>query len=185
MKKILLASTLAASILLADPNSYEQTANKVAKELLKTLGGNLKKHLKANGPINALHFCSTHAYNLTQKVSDKFGKDIDVKRISIKPRNPANTPDENEAEILLKMEQQVKAGQKPKSVVVETPVRAIVYKPLVINKKACLICHGDLSKRPKLAKAIKDIYPADKATGYKMGDFRGAIVVTIKKGEKR
>ena len=185
MKRILLVSTLAASILLADSSSYEKTANKVAKELLKTLGGNLKKHLKANGPIDALHFCSQNAYNLTQKVSDKFGKDIDVKRISLKPRNPANTPDENEAEVLLKMQQQIKSGEKPHNVVVETPTKAIVYKPLVINKKACLICHGDLSKKPKLAKAIKDIYPADKATGYKMGDLRGAIVVTIKKGEKR
>lgn len=183
MKKILLASTFAASLLLADPNAYEQTAEKVAKELLKTLGGNLKKHLKANGPIDALQFCSQNAYNLTQKVSDKFGKDIDVKRISLKPRNPANTPSKNEAEVLLKMEQEIKAGKKPHNVVVETPTYAIVYKPLVINKKACLICHGDLSKRPKLAKAIKDIYPADKATGYKMGDFRGAIVVTIKKGK--
>ena len=183
MKKILLISTLAAGILLANPSSYEQTADKVAKELLKTLGGNLKKHLKANGPIDALQFCSQNAYNLTQKVSDEFGKDIDVKRISLKPRNPANTPSDEEAKILKKMEEAYKSSNKPKNLIVEKDDKVVVYKPLVIKKKACLICHGDVNKRPKLAKAIKDIYPADKATGYKMGDFRGAIVVTIKKGK--
>ena len=183
MKKIVLASTLAASVLFADPSSYEQTANKVAKELLKTLGGNLKKHLKANGPIDAMQFCSMNAYNLTQKVSDKFGKDIDVKRISLKPRNSANTPSSEEAKILHKMEEAYRSSKKPQSVIVEKTNEAIVYKPLVIKKKACIICHGDLNNNPKLVKAIKDIYPADKATGYKMGDFRGAIVVTIKKGK--
>ena len=183
MKKIVLASALAASVLLANPSSYEQTANKVAKELLKTLGGNLKKHLKANGPIDALQFCSTNAYNLTQKVSDKFGKEIDVKRISLKPRNPANTPNGEEAAVLHKMEDAYKKSKKASSIIVEKDDKVIVYKPLVIKKKACIICHGDLSKRPKLAQAIKDIYPADKATGYKMGDLRGAIVVTIKKGK--
>ncbi len=183
MKKIVLASTFAVSVLLANPSSYEQTANKVAKELLKTLGGNLKKHLKANGPVDALRFCSTNAYNLTQKVSDKFGKEIDVKRISLKPRNPANTPNSEEAAILRKMEDTYKKSQKASSIIVEKNDKTIVYKPLVIKKKACIICHGDLSKRPKLAQAIKDIYPTDKATGYKMGDLRGAIVVTIKKGK--
>ena len=183
MKKLLLVSALAASVLLASQSSYEQTADKVAKELLKTLGSNLKKHLKSGGPIEALHFCSAHAYNLTQKVSDKFGQHIDVKRISLKPRNPANTPDAEETAILQKMEKNYQTTKKPSSVTVEKRNEVVVYKPLIIKKKACIICHGDLDKNPKLAKAIKDIYPADKATGYKMGDFRGAIVVIIKKGK--
>ena len=181
MKKILLISALTAGMLFANAVSYEQTADKVAKELLKTLGGNLKKHLKANGPIDALQFCSANAYNLTEKVSKKFGKDIDVKRISLKPRNPANAPSSEEATILQKMEENYKVAKKPQSVTVEKANEVIVYKPLVIKKKACLICHGNVEKKPKLAKAINDIYPADKATGYKMGDFRGAIVITIKK----
>ena len=183
MKRILLLSTLCAGMLFADTTSYEQTANKVAKELLKTLGGNLKKHLKTGGPIDALQFCSTNAYNLTQQVSDKFGNNIDVKRISLKPRNPANAPEGEEAAILRKMETTYKATKKPTSITVKKSDRVIVYKPLVIKKKACIICHGNVNTNPKLAKAIKDIYPSDKAIGYKMGDLRGAIVVTIKKGK--
>ena len=55
-----------------------------------------------------------------------------------------------------------------------------VYKPLMINKKVCLKCHGDITNE-KLKNTIAKKYPEDKATGYKMGDIRGAVVVTIKK----
>ncbi len=180
MKKSLLSLCALASLALAQSNT--QIANEVAKDLLKTLGGNLKKHLKAEGPQGALHFCANNAYDLTQKVSDKYGKKIDVKRISLKPRNPANTPNTEEAAVLKEMEAAYKKSGKPKAVVVEENGTTIVYKPLVIKKKACIICHGDVAKNdPKLYKKIKSIYPSDKAIGYKMGDLRGAIVVTIKK----
>ena len=181
MKKILLATTIAASVAFAGGYPYVKTANQVSKELIKTLGGNLKKHLKANGPIDALEFCSTNAYNLTKKVSDKFGKDIEVKRISLKPRNPANAPSDDEKIILQALESMHKVGVKPRNVVQDKGDAIAVYKPLLINKKACLVCHGKVSKKPKLAEKLHKIYPNDKATGYKMGDFRGAIVVTIKK----
>ena len=184
MKKIFIATTLTASVLFAGGNGYTKTANEVSKELIKTLGGELKKHLKANGPVDALEFCSVNAYNLTKKVSEKYGKDIDVKRISLKPRNPANTPSNDEATILSSLDAMNKVGVKPHNVIQDKGDKVVVYKPLLIKKKACLICHGDVNKKPKLAKKIKEIYPNDKATGYKMGDLRGAIVVTIKKEEK-
>jgi len=180
MKKIIVSTLIASSLLMAQ--NYEQTANKAAKELLKTLGGNLKKHLKANGPLDALKFCSQNAYNLTQKVDNNLGKDISIKRISLKPRNPINTPNSAETAILKEMQKSYELTHKPTTKRVENDKEVTIYKPLIIKKNACLICHGDVAKRdPKLYKAIKDLYPTDKAMGYKMGDFRGAIVVTIKK----
>ena len=55
------------------------------------------------------------------------------------------------------------------------------YKPLLINKQVCLKCHGDIDKNQKLSQYLGKTYPHDKATGYSMGDLRGAVVVTIKK----
>jgi len=176
MKKIITASLIVATATFA--NSYAEKADKVSKTLIKTLGGKLKKELKTNGPVAALKYCSTNAYTLTQQVSDKYKK-MSVKRISLKPRNPANTPSKDEAVILQAMQDMQKVGVRPKKVIQEKDGKIYVYKPLLIGKKACLICHGDLSKRPKLAQAIKEIYPNDKATGYKMGDLRGAIVVEM------
>ena len=53
------------------------------------------------------------------------------------------------------------------------------YKPIVINNEACLKCHGNVEG--DLAKVIKATYPEDRATGYKMGDLRGMIAVTIER----
>jgi hypothetical protein len=54
------------------------------------------------------------------------------------------------------------------------------YKPLVIKKEVCLKCHGDISANKELSEYMSKTYPKDKATGYKMNDLRGAIVVEIK-----
>jgi len=181
MKKIILTSLVVATAVFAQ-NNYNQKANKISKELLKTLGGNLKKELKSNGPIAALKYCSTKAYDLTKSVSDKHGKNINIKRISLKPRNPSDAANKDETVILKSMEAMYKVGVQPKNITQKKDGKVIVYKPLIIKKKACLICHGDVAKnKPKLAKEIKNLYPADKATGYKMGDLRGAIVVTFEK----
>ena len=49
--------------------------------------------------------------------------------------------------------------------------------------EACLKCHGNPDTQiteGTLAK-IKELYPNDMATGYKLKDFRGAWKITFKK----
>ena len=191
MKKSLIAATLFATALLAGPDATTQqtidevtaVGQKASAELLKTLGGNLKKHLEAGGAMDAFAFCSTNAYALTQKVDESFGKDVSVKRVSIKYRNPANKPQEDEAAVLHALHLMNQNGVVLPEGFVENAGNGVYkyYKPLVIDKKACLVCHGDVNKDKKLAAAIREIYPSDRATGYKMNDLRGAVVVTVKK----
>jgi len=181
MKKIIIASIITANSLFAQ--GYITKANDISKDLIKTLGSKLKENMKKGGPTQAVDFCSAKAYDLTKQVSDKY-KGIEVKRISLKPRNPLDAPSKDEAIILKSMQEMYKVGVKPKNIVQEKGNKVIVYKPLIIKKKVCLKCHGDLTKNPKLAKKISNIYHSDKATGYKMGDLRGAIVVTMPKNKK-
>lgn len=191
MKKSLIASALLSAALLANPYESSQEeidavktiGQKASASLLQALGGNLKKHLKAGGPMAAFGFCSDNAYALTEEVDATLGKDVSVKRISLKYRNPANAPQGNEKAIMESL-QTLKAN----AVVLPKELVEVVgngtykyYKPLLINNEACLKCHGDLDKSSELAKAITERYPEDKATGYKMNDLRGAIVVTVKK----
>ena len=180
MKRALLLSTLIASSLFAQ--GYVQQANIATKDLLKTLGSNMKKEMKASGPLGALTFCNINAENLIQQVDDKYGKILSIKRISLKPRNPKNKPSKDEKIILSSMQKMMQVGVKAKNVIQDKGDTIVVYKPLVIKKKACLICHGDM-KNQKLANKIKSLYPKDKATHYKMGDLRGAIVVTLPKSK--
>jgi hypothetical protein len=182
--------SLSTSLLLAAPQDKNDTEIKSViksgqestKLLLQTLGKNMKKHMKADGAIKALEFCSNEAYTLTEEVNKKLPKGIKVKRISKKFRNPINEPQKDEQVVL-------ETFEKLKSMNVILPKQLIqrvdehtykYYKPLVINKQVCLKCHGN-SIDTNLKRAIEDRYPQDHATNYKMGDLRGAIVVTIEK----
>ena len=157
--------------------------NKSSKKLLKTLGKNMKANMKKGGVMGALDFCSNEAYSLTQKVNSSLPKNVKVKRISAKYRSGANKPDANEAKILKSLENLNSLHVVlPKHLVQKINKHTYkYYRPLVIKKPVCLKCHGDISKNHELQKAIQSRYPNDKATGYKMGDLRGVVVVTIKK----
>lgn len=191
MKKIAIILGIAAAALLANPyeskqdeiDAVSEVGKKASAALMKKLGGNLKKHLKAGGPMEAFTFCSNNAYKLTQEVDDAFGEEVSVKRVSIRYRNPANEPQEDEEPILRALHLMNQNGVVPPREIVQDRGDGVYkyYKPLFISKDACLHCHGDVSKNDKLAAAIKEIYPADRATGFGKNDMRGAIVVTVKK----
>ncbi len=191
MTKTLWIAAALAGTLLANPyeSKKEEIADaarigkKASAELLKTLGGNLKKHLKAGGPAEALDFCANNAYSLTEKVSDTFGKSVSVKRISLRYRNPLNAPaDAKEKAVLEALETMNENGVVLPRGIVQDLGNGVYkyYRPLKINKGVCLKCHGDLTKtNPDFARAIRKIYPDDRATGFRMGDLRGAIVVEV------
>lgn len=190
MKKLTLIALCSLS-LLANPyesnkeemDSVIKTGQEVSKTLLQTLGKNLKKHMKAGGPIAAAEFCTTKAYALTESVDTKYGKDVAVKRISLKERNPANMPQGEEKIILESLDNLQKNGVTLPPYLVERVNKETYkfYKPLLINKQVCLKCHGNISENQKLSQYLSKTYPHDRATGYSMGDLRGVIVVTIKK----
>jgi len=190
MKKALLI-TLSTLTLLANPYetnkeelaSVVKTGQEASTTLLKTLGKNLKSEMKRGGPMAAVKFCSTKAYALTASVDKKFGKDISIKRISLKERNPDNKAQGQEHAILTAMDTMQKNGVILPEYFVERINKDTYkyYRPLTINKQVCLKCHGDVAKNEKLATYLDVTYPHDKATGYNLGDLRGAVVITIKK----
>jgi len=190
MIKPLVLLALGTSFLLAAPqakkNNELQNIKKIGKSssmlLLKTLGSKMKKNMKAGGPMKALDFCSQEAYTLTEDVNKKLPNGIKVKRISLKYRNPANKPEANEQAILTSLHKlQASNVILPKQIIEKVNNTTYkYYKPLIINKQVCLKCHGDVTNTD-LKRAINERYPIDKAMHYKMGDLRGALVVTIKK----
>jgi hypothetical protein len=182
--------TLSGSLLFASPqNKEDKQLNKTieigqssSKILMQTLGKNMKQHMKKGGVMDALNFCSSEAVSLTEGVNKKIPNGVTVKRISSKYRNPANEPKKEELAILESFEKLNQANAVlPQYIVQKVDANTDkFYKPLVINNKVCLACHGDISKNDKLENKVKSVYPLDKATNYKMGDLRGAVVVTIK-----
>jgi hypothetical protein len=68
----------------------------------------------------------------------------------------------------------------PQSLVLKEDGVYYFYKPLKIQA-VCLNCHGDKNAMDKaLVEKIKQLYPNDKATGYKGGDLRGVVRIKVK-----
>ena len=174
--------TLASTLLIASPSAEEQATlkgNQISSLLLQKLGGELKSQMQTGGPMGALHFCSQNALTLTEQIAKE--SKTSIKRISINNRNPVNKANKVETALLNEWDNLVKNGQPlPEQKLVNVSERTIMYyKPIVINNEACLKCHGNIEG--ELAKAVKATYPDDKAIGYKMGDLRGMIAVTIER----
>jgi len=153
-----------------------------SKLLIQTLGLQMKSKLKKGGVMKTLDFCANEAYDITQKVNKKLPKGVRVKRISTKYRNPANSPKDNELAVL---ESFLKLKNSnvimPKQLVEQVDEKTFkYYKPIFIDNKTCLECHGTI-KDVEIRRAIAKRYPIDSANDYELGDLRGAVVVTIKR----
>lgn len=162
------------------PQSVIDTGEKVSRSLLKQLGPKLKHEIKTNGIISAAKFCNENTYILTEEINLHQLAGVKVKRISLKERNPANSPSEEEKKVLESMHAMLKTKTLPPYLITQSGNDYKYYKPLIIKKQVCLKCHGDISQNSELSTFIKDAYPLDKATGYSLNDLRGAILVDIK-----
>jgi hypothetical protein len=133
--------------------------------------------------LRAIIVYASDTPEITRKFTEETG--YRFKRVSLKVRNPENTPDYYEREILRDFEAMKKAGTLKKTTVHKKVVsqdggKYLRYmKPLVIER-SCLRCHGSKTKIPTdVRKFLKRFYPDDEATGYKLGDVRGAVSVKI------
>lgn len=159
--------------------AVRETGEKAAAALMKSLGGKLKGALQEGGPVEAIRVCQQAALPLTAEAGNQF-PGVTVRRTTLKPRNPANTPDETDRSVLLELEAAMKDSSTPPEprLVWEEDV-ARFYQPLLIQE-VCLNCHGkpgDL--KPELKETLATLYPADQATGYSPGDLRGVIRVDV------
>jgi len=150
-------------------------------KLLKTLKGELLNAMQQGGPDQAVEVCSKKAMTLTKQIENETG--YSIKRTTFKYRNPANKPDKYEEEALKYFEEAIKTGKMPayyvQAIKEDNKVVYRYYKPLKVEG-LCLTCHGDPSLMdPNLVKKIKTLYPTDMAVGYKEGDFRGVVRVSI------
>jgi hypothetical protein len=160
-------------------------ARKVSDNLVDSVKATLFKELGKGGYLNAISACSNLAQDIIKAHQSKYG--IYVRRVSEKYRNKLDKPDDYELAILKKLDELNREGNLPQEyyeVVNDKDGRYLRYfKPLIVQPM-CLNCHGTddfLSKEIK--NFLKEKYPEDKATGYKAGDFRGAVSVKIKLDE--
>lgn len=173
---------LSASVLADDNTARIEASRNAAKEFQGLLGGELKAAIAAGGPVNAIQVCNKKAGEIAADISQKHG--WKVGRTSLKTRNTANAPDAWETKVLNDFEARKAKGEDAtkieySEVVKQDGKNVFRYmKAIPIPEGApCLACHGEKID-PAAAAKLKELYPQDKATGYKQGDLRGAFTIT-------
>ncbi|MDY0146826.1 MAG: DUF3365 domain-containing protein [Halothiobacillus sp.] len=166
----------------ADMSESEQAAMQKSqaaiKEYATTLKTALQTAMKAGGPMAAIPVCHTQAPQIAAQVGKKY--DLEIHRTSLKPR--AIAPQPWEKTVLEQFEAEKKAGKPIGKIVWHQTVEVDGQKELRLMKaiptgEVCLTCHGT-NVAPAVLSKIKSLYPKDEATGYKLGDIRGAFSVT-------
>lgn len=160
--------------------SYEELGQKYALGTKSVLGKNLLGAIKAKGTEHALSFCNTRAYPLTDSMAVAFGASI--KRVSDKPRNPANQANDAEIAYIESVKSLLAKGEKPKAQVQELNGKMVGYYPIETNQM-CLQCHGTPKTeiKPQTLQKIATLYPQDRAVGYSENQLRGIWVVEMNK----
>jgi hypothetical protein len=157
-------------------------SSKAVKLLLGTMKEHVMKGMKEGGAMQAANVCIKEAYPITEEINKNLKSGMSIKRVSDRYRNPANRPTADEAKILELLNGLNKNGATDiPYILTQTKDEYKFYKPLVIDQPICLKCHGDISKDVELSKLLSSTYPEDKSLNHKMGDIRGAVVVTTKK----
>ena len=157
-------------------------ARATASDLIQQLGAVLKKEMAAGGPDNAIAVCRDIAPGLAGELSRKSG--ARVSRVSLKTRNPLlGEPDAWEQQVLAEFDRQAAQGAKPETleraeVVSEPQGRFFRYMKAIPVQPLCLTCHGTTDSIPDAVQArLAADYPHDRATGYALGQIRGAVTI--------
>jgi len=157
-----------------------QLGKSIAAETFSLLSSNLQTAIQQDGVSNALPFCSLAASPLTASMAGKHG--VTIRRITHKPRNPAGRADITELAILNHFEAALTNTNSPPPLVTNfTASTATFFAPIILNNELCLKCHGEPGKdiSSENVALIAHLYPQDEATGFKLGQLRGAWRIDI------
>ena len=178
----ILAAALLASLLATPVDAAEDAqlaeARKVATMLPPRLLASLQEEISKSGPEGAIPVCRDMAPEMAGEISGQTGWKI--KRVSLKPRNAARaTPDAWEKAALEDFDKRAAAGEAPaqleKGATVDNEYRYVKALP---TQALCLGCHGSADQlSPGVKTVLAELYPDDRATGYSLGQIRGAISV--------
>lgn len=165
-----------AAVLATEPGvgSLEKQAMALANEFVGLLKPQLKQALAEGGPAKAIGVCADIAPGIADSLSVQSG--WAVKRVSLKSRNASRAvPDSWEKSVLLEFDRRQAAGENPADMRLGEVVGGqFRYMQAQVVEPVCLVCHGQ-GLAQEVTQALQEYYPDDWATGYSLGDVRGAI----------
>ena len=159
----------------------EQKLQGEAQRHIEEFGKALKKKLttsmQKDGPVAAIEVCNESAPAIANSLSQNGWQ---VGRTALKVRNPNNTPDAWEQETLNYFAEQLAEGVKANQLkAYKTENGKFRYMQAIPTGGVCLTCHGD-NIAADIQQKVSTIYPNDNATGFSLGQLRGAFTLSKK-----
>jgi hypothetical protein len=154
--------------------------NRISALAQQALGGQLKQAISEGGVPEAVKFCNVAAYPILDTLTT--GLDAEIKRASLRIRNPKDAPTDSEREILEQYQTQLDNNQELQPVVEIFDNDQVLYaRPIVMNNALCLNCHGTVGTQvsDETNALLKSLYPEDNAIGHQLGDLRGIWSITF------
>lgn len=164
----------------ASTDALAADARAISAKFAEKLKGELVGAMKVDGPVKAIEVCNVSAPAIA---ADASANGWSVGRTSLKLRNPKSAPDAWEKRTLEEFDAAKSTGADVTKlerfeVVEKDGVRTFRFMKAIPVAEPCLACHGEAIKEPVTAR-LKELYPDDLATGYKVGDIRGAFTLSF------
>ena len=157
---------------------FAATARAATQRVQRELQQALSEAMRDGGPASALEVCSVQAPGLAGQVSTETG--VDVRRVSERNRNPDNVPTAPQIAVL----HHFQANPAVEDTVIVEGDGPTYMRAIRVGVDLCLQCHGEPASLAEDVKAkLAELYPQDKATGFGMGDLRGAFVARLADAE--
>jgi hypothetical protein len=158
----------------AEPAALEQQARELVMQFVGRLKPELRDAMADGGPTHAIEVCASEAPKIADALSAESG--WSVRRVSLRARNASRaTPDDLERRVLEEFDRRQSAGEAAQTIQFSaTSGDRYRYMQAQGTEGVCLVCHGD-SPAPAVDNMLQKYYPDDEATGYKLGQVRGAI----------
>ena len=185
---LLIAVTCTAEAQSTPPSTIDaamvQSTRGIAGELMSQLGQKLKAAMSTDGPVAAVSVCKEAAPAIAQQLST--ANDAKVTRVGTRVRNQKmGVPNAWQKEALTQFENRLSQGEKAADIEYWQVAdnghgkSELRYAKAIAIQPQCLSCHGPAQDiAAPLAEKLRIEYPNDQATGYSVGQLRGAVVVT-------
>lgn len=159
----------------------EIAASRHAAQTLGTmLKDALQQAIQSGGPVEGIAVCREKAGQIAADLGQK--QEMLVGRTSLKLRNPDNAPDNWELAVLKQFEARKAQGEPVDKLEFFAVIdddqgkKTFRYMKAIPTASPCLACHGE-NIDPDVDAKLKELYPNDKARGFKEGELRGAFTL--------
>jgi hypothetical protein len=172
-----LLGVLPLSPMATDVATLREEARAVVRQYAGQLKPTLQQAVMTDGPAAAVQVCASRAPQIAAELSRTSGWEI--RRVSLKPRNMRTATAEDWVGSQLEdFDRRLAAGEPAAGIWIDATVngeyRFLEAQPV---EALCLTCHG-AQIAPAIQAQLDRFYPDDRATGYQLGELRGAFYLT-------